>query len=99
MPLRNELIAPRGFVDSDGGATRFVGFVEGQNVTALQTNQVRGPGSYEPGTRVGLGYRFDDGTAIDFTWMHLAKALYSAVATPNPQFFLLDQGLVNTFLF
>jgi hypothetical protein len=99
VPLRNQLVASRGLLDVDGAITGTPGTFIGSGATALQTNQVRGPGSYQPGFEAGFGYRFEDGTTVDFSWWHLTKVLYSAVATLLPKFNQLDPNLTNTFLF
>ncbi|HKB35105.1 MAG TPA: hypothetical protein VKD72_01540 [Gemmataceae bacterium] len=99
VPLRNQLVASRGFLDVDGGVTGTVGTFVGSGAAALQTNQVRGPGSYQPGFEAGFGYRFEDGTTVDVSWWHLTKAGYGAVATLLPPLLQLDQPLANTFLF
>ena len=99
VPLKNQAVAVRGFVDSDGSITGTPGTFVGSGALALQTNQVRGPGSWEPGTRLGIGYRFCDGTSVEFSWMYLANLKFTAVATLAPPNNLLDPGLANTFLF
>src|SRR5437762_11897726 len=99
MPLRNQSVAFRGFVDSDGLATGIVGLRQGSGSIALQTNQVRGPRSFQPGFDVGFGYRFHDGSAIDFDWWYIVNTRYTAVATLVPPLQLLDPALANTFLF
>jgi len=71
----------------------------GSFALALQTNQVRGPQGYEPGFNFGVGYRFKDGSTIDFDWFYVVNVHYDAVATLVPPFQLLDQTLSNTFLF
>ncbi|MBI1918187.1 MAG: hypothetical protein HYS12_26140 [Planctomycetes bacterium] len=100
VPLRNQVVARRGFVDTDGLITATgVGTPVGSFATALQVNQVRGPRSFQPGFEAGFGYRFQDGSAIDFDWWYIVNTRYTAVATLVPPFQLLDQALANTFLF
>jgi len=100
VPLHNQLVAQRGFVDSDGLVTGAgVGTRVGSFATALQTNQVRGPRSFQPGFDVGFGYRFHDGSAVDFEWWYIVNTRYTAVATLVPPIPLLDSALANTFLF
>src|SRR5262249_37202360 len=99
IPLQSQPVAVRGFVDSDGLATGIVGQRIGSFALALQTGQVRGPQGYEPGFNFGIGYRFKDGSAVDFEWWYVVNVHYDAVATLVPPFQLLDQTLSNTFLF
>jgi hypothetical protein len=99
VPLRNQLVASRGFLDTDGNVTGTVGQFLGFGFTALETNQVRGPGTWQPGTKLGIGYRFDDGTTVDFSWMYVLNVKYTAVANIQPPLNQLDPLLSNTFLF
>ena len=99
VPLKNQLVAIRGFLDTDGNVTGNPGMFVGSRAIALETNQVRGPGTWQPGLKLGFGYRFDDGTTVDLSWMHLLNVKYTAVATLQPHFELLDPSLSNTFLF
>ena len=99
VPLRNQLVAIRGFVDTDGALTQNPGMFVGSRAIALQTNQVRGPGTWSPGMKLGIGYRFDDGTTIDFSWLYLLNVKYTAVAGIGLPQSLIDPALSNTFLF
>jgi hypothetical protein len=55
--------------------------------------------SYEPGFRLGLGWRFSDGTSVEFTWMSIFEARYSAVASLVPPGLNPGPLLADTFLF
>src|SRR5262245_11018973 len=49
----------------------------GSGQPALFTDDVRGQESFQPGFKVTIGYRFNSGSAIEASWMHLASAKYS----------------------
>jgi hypothetical protein len=101
-PLRNQVVATRGFYDinfqsgavaSAGGAV-FIGSGE----VALTTNEVRGPGSYQPGFDIKLGWKFPDESTLTLGWMYLFQYRYQAVATAVPANFSLGQNFENSFL-
>ena len=77
----------------------FPGTFIGTGLTALNTNQVSGPGTYTPGFRVTVGWKFKDGLAIEASWLNLTEAKYNAVATLVPQGLQAGALLENTFLF
>ena len=56
----------------------------GTGTPALFTDDLRGQESFEPGYRITLGYRFDNGTAIETSYMALQKVTYSANASLIP---------------
>jgi len=99
IPLDDDVVALRGFVDSLG---QFSAGGIGQQITegqvALDTGMVDGPTNYQPGFRIGIGYRFRDGSVLEASWLHLQQSKYTAVATLVPAFQLGGNGLVNTFL-
>jgi hypothetical protein len=102
--LGSQLVAVRGFMDIDGSVTGVPRTFVGSGQEALNTNMVSGAGNWQPGSNVGLGWRFENGWNIDVNWIHLAEARYSASAsTIGPGFFVgnLPNGLAlaNTFLF
>lgn len=99
-PLRNQLLAIRGFIDQDGSITGTPGSFFGDGAPALNARQAGGPGTYQPGFNVGLGYRFRDGSTAELSWMHLLKAEYSATAAIIGGGFGFNPGtqLQNTFL-
>jgi hypothetical protein len=127
-PLKEQVIAVRGFEDVDGSITADVngtliqpiggppiiqpgtaapGTFYGSLIPALDANQAAGPRSYQPGWRLGLGWRFRDGSALEFSWMSLTEAQYPAVASvlgplavqPATAAAGIGQLLENTFLF
>ena len=81
------------------GAVAFQGEFIGSRALALDTNQITGPYSFQPGFDIALGWKFQDGSAltVDFAW--LSEAQYRAVATlvntPTQSFGNLQQ---DTFL-
>jgi hypothetical protein len=56
----------------------------GTGTPALFTDDLRGQESWQPGYKLTLGYRFDNGTAIETSWMALQKVTYSANASLVP---------------
>src|SRR5262249_31476045 len=83
-PLRNQLIAVRGFRDIAGTIAGVAGTFVGSGVEALNARDAGGPGTYQPGFKVGLGWRFEDGSSVEVSWMQLLKAQYFHVATVVP---------------
>jgi hypothetical protein len=98
-PLNHQLIATEGFVDVSGNVTGKVGRFVGSGNPVLFADDAGGPGTYQPGFKVGGGWRFSDGSAIDVSWMNLLKAEYSAEATLARPFGRGGNHLENTFLF
>ena len=71
----------------------------GSGTAALNTNQVSGPGTYEPGFKLTAGWRFKDGSAVEFSWFRLNETKYNAVATLVPETLKPGSLLEETFLF
>ena len=71
----------------------------GSGTAALNTNQVSGPGTYEPGFKLTAGWRFKDGSAVEFSWFRLNETKYNAVATLVPETLKPGTLLEETFLF
>jgi len=61
----------------------------GSHDVAIDANQVSGPNNYSPGFNFTVGYRFENGSALEMRWIHLVDARYSATAS------LLGPGSVN----
>jgi hypothetical protein len=97
-PLKNQPIATRGFLDVTGGVTGTPGTFVGSNDVALSTEQLRGPTTFTPGYNLTLGYRWQDGIAIQASWVHLIDARYNATAGAIGPGFNLGDGLENTVL-
>lgn len=78
----------------------------GSGEQALNANQVNGPGMWTPAFKVTAGWKFQDGVAIEASFMNMAETKYSATATLVPptsfgqgQIQNPGQLLQNTFLF
>jgi hypothetical protein len=96
--LAHQPIAVTGFFDTDGSITGRVGRFVGNRQPVLFADDVGGPGSYQPGWKVGGGWRFMDGTALEVSWMNLLEANYGAAASLARPFFQGGPHLANTFL-
>jgi len=110
-PLSGQLLARRGFVDADGSVTALQrpdgtpirgtgqqGAFVGTGTQALDVNQLGGPGTYTPGWRVGLGWRFRDGSAVEFDWTQMFNTHYNHTATFVPPQFHFGADLADSFL-
>ncbi len=78
-----------------------VGRFIGSGNPALFADDVAGGNheTYEPGFRFNIGWRFRDGTTVEFAWLSLAEARYSAVATLVPPGLNAGPQLADSFLF
>lgn len=97
-PLRDQAVAWRGIVDIDGSITGTPGNPVGQGLPALDVQQLRGPGTYAPGSVVTLGWLFENEVCLQFSWWHLWDARYSATAGLLPAGLQAGPGGINTFL-
>jgi hypothetical protein len=101
-PLHNQTIAYDGFIDVDGTiATMGPGFYVGNGTDRLNARQVSGPGTYQPGFIIDLGWRFaggDDAWSLTFSWMYLTEAAYHASATLTPPFLQVGPTGAQSFL-
>lgn len=95
--IGNQTIAQRGFFDLTGEVTGKPGSLVGSGTTALSTKQFSDP-KWQPGARVELGYRFDDGTRVYFNYLQLYDAHYSIGASPVPPGYRTDLALADTFI-
>ncbi len=98
-PVVSQSVAVRGFVDVDGSITGVAGSQVGSFTEALNTTQVSGPGTYQPGFNLTAGWRFENGITLMANWMHLWESRYSATASIIPPGFAVQQDLSDTFLF
>ncbi len=103
-PMKTQIIAVRGVVDRDGSVSNVLGegagpgsFI-GSRLPALSTEQVGGPGTFEPGWRATIGWRFRSGLALEFSWLQLAETRFSATASFQPGT-APGQNQEDTFLF
>jgi hypothetical protein len=90
-PLKDQLVAVRGFIATDdtvlgtGTSGQFVG----PRNNALDVHQVTGPSTYNPGFDLVLGWKFNDGTALEVDYKYWFNTQLRAVATlaaPGLQF-------------
>jgi hypothetical protein len=103
-PLDHQIIARRGFQDTNG-SVRLPGEKEGiqgrffgSARPALDVADAGGPGTYTPGWRVGLGWRFRDGSAIEIDWLQMFNTHYFHTATAVPPQFQVLPSLADSFL-
>jgi hypothetical protein len=99
--LNGTLLTPPGMPPIIVPGSPSVGKFIGSAAPALFADDVAAgkPETYEPGFRMGLGWRFADGTTVDVSWMSLAEARYSAVATLVPPGLNAGPLLADSFLF
>jgi hypothetical protein len=98
-PIDNQRVASRGIFDFGGVISGNAGVFAGSGSEALSVDQVKGPPSQQPGFRIGAGFRFENGSAIELSWTHLQTVRYGAVATIVPKNLLTRSDLADTFLF
>jgi hypothetical protein len=97
--LRNQGIAFRGILDETGLIAGVPGQFVGSLAPALNTSNIQGPKQIQPGTIIGGGYRFRDGSALSLSILKLWSANYTAAATLVPPINLLTADVTNTYLF
>jgi len=97
-PLGDQVVAIRGFRDTDGTIVGIPGQFVGSGNQALSTTDL-GRTSWAPGYRATLGYKLEDGSSISISYLQLVEVKYAQGAGPiapdqNPG--ALDS---NTFLY
>jgi hypothetical protein len=100
-PLQHQPLAYRGFIDADGSvpaSNGVPGTRYGSGALVLDAKQAGGPGTYQPGLKVNLGYWFQDGTSVDVEWMNLEKAQYFHEATIAVPHFNFGPNLADSFM-
>jgi hypothetical protein len=97
-PLKHQPIAVTGFFDADGSITGHVGRFVGSRTPVLFADDVGGPATYQPGWKIGAGWRFEDGSAVEVSWMNILESNYGAVETLARPNFRGGALLENTFL-
>lgn len=70
----------------------------GSGTVALNVNELNQSFSYAPGYEMIFGYRFQDGTALEWRWKHITTVKYSVGADIIPPGFLVGPNLLETFL-
>jgi hypothetical protein len=101
-PIKNQGIAFSGFTETSGGVfgiTGIPGQFVGSHALRLDAEQVAGPSTYQPGFKVLIGWRFEDASALEVSYMNLQKAVYNATATLIPPGLQVGVNQVDTFLF
>ena len=98
-PLKAQPVAVRGFRDRDGSVTGVVDTFVGSGQQALNVAQLTGQDTYVPGTNLGFGWKFKEGSSISVNFLMFAEANYKAGATLSPRAGVLDQALANSFLY
>jgi hypothetical protein len=97
-PLHNQVIANRGVSDHDGSISGgFPGTFIGSDTPALRAQDV-GPGTYALGFQVTAGWHFRDNIELEFNWIHMFDAKYSASAGPLPAGGFVGPLLADSFL-
>lgn len=97
-PIKDQTLAVRGFWDTNGNITGTVGQFVGSGAPALNANDAGGPGTYQPGSRIGLGWRFQDGSSIELGWLYLTQARYAHIASIVPPNYQFGQLYEDSFL-
>ncbi len=95
--LGHQLIAQRGFYDSDGSVTGTAGTFVGSRATALNTDSL-GRTTWVPGMRLTVGYKMEDGLTLSVSYIHLIQAKYTDGAGPIPGNFSTGQRGEDSFL-
>jgi hypothetical protein len=67
--------------DPATGNVAFQGQFIGSRALALDTNQVTGPSSFQPGFNIEAGWKFGDGSALTIGYLWLSEESYRATAT------------------
>jgi hypothetical protein len=70
----------------------------GSGTPALFADDAGGPGTFQPGFNVILGWRFASGFALEVSWMHLQEAKYAASAGIIPPTLQPGNNLEETFV-
>lgn len=99
-PLKNQVIAHRGFRTFDDSIPGFpAGSIVGSGKDALNTQQLRDDRSWQPGWTFNMGWKFQDGSAIELNWFYLLSTQYRAAATPFPQKQPFSATSADSFLY
>jgi hypothetical protein len=87
------------FFNGNPGPPLVPGQFFGSGALALDTQQVSGPNSYQPGFGTTLGWKFENGIDIEFNWKHLLNKKTSATAGPIGPTLNAGAGGADSFLF
>jgi hypothetical protein len=95
--IGSQVVAQRGFFDSQGLLTGVPGTFIGSGAVALSTDQL-GQASYAPGYRIYLGWKCEDGTSVYADFMQTFDTRRHAGATLVPPGFRGPSNLADTFI-
>jgi hypothetical protein len=101
-PIHNQPIAFSGLQEFEGGTTGISGipgFFIGSHIERLNAEAVGGPGTFQPGFKVFAGWRFEDGSALEVSYLNLQKAVYTHTVTDVPQGGQFGDNSSDRFLF
>jgi hypothetical protein len=98
-PIGSQVVAIRGFLDTEGFTGQPPPVFVGSGDIALNTRDLRGPSTWQPGWNVTAGWRFESGVAVQLSWIHLSESRYAVSTGPIPPDFNVGPLLENTFLF
>ncbi len=96
-PLKNQIIARRGFRVNDTSLGSDPGTFFGPGSVALNSQDLRDDRSWQPGFTFNVGYKFRDGSAIALNWYFLSSANYDYGVTPDTRLGRNSPDLANTF--
>ena len=103
-PLTQQLVAIRGIFDLDGSIASALGLPAtpgtfiGSGAEALNVNQVSSS-EWTPGYRLTIGWKFEQGFTMEFSYLHLATITQEAMASLLPRGLVgVGPNLQNTFL-
>jgi hypothetical protein len=98
MPLKDQIIAFRGFFDADGSISGGLpGTFVGSHKPALTATDI-GQSQYIPGYQMFAGWKLRNGAVIEVDWLHLNKVKYAGGASIEPFLFKGGADLADTFL-
>jgi len=95
--IGNQTIARRGFFDVGGQISGVSGTLIGSGTQALNAQDFS-KRTFQPGGKIEIGYRFDDGTRIYYNMIHLYDAHASQGATAIPPGFVTRPDQADTFI-
>ncbi|MBY0227813.1 MAG: hypothetical protein K2W96_00895 [Gemmataceae bacterium] len=81
-PLKNQPIAVRGFKIFDDSLGVPPGTFIGSRTEALNVQQLRDDRRWEPGFTFNVGYKFNDGSAMELNWLFLSNQTLTRGVTP-----------------
>lgn len=101
-PVHSQQLAISGLQEFEGGTTGITGIPGaflGNGNERLNAESAGGPSTFQPGFKVIGGWRFQDGSALEVSYLNLQKAIYTHTATQIPQNGQFGDNGANLFLF